>query len=112
VTWLLIQIFFLIGFPALLAASSAWLSWNALLKPWRYVLVCCIALYVLYALVIGVLGPKTVGYIVSTSAPGEAAESTPVLVFLEPYIVALMVFTVTALPLIWFLLRHFKTETP
>jgi hypothetical protein len=110
VTGLLLQLLFLAGFPALLAAGSTWLSWNSLLRPWRYLLVCCIALYFLYVAVVAALGPKTGGYILSASVAGEPSEPTPAFLFLEPYALALAAFSAAALPLVWFLLRKFKKE--
>lgn len=104
----LLQLLFLLGLPALVALTSAYLCWGALSRPGLYLLVSLIGLYALYVVAFYLVAPKSVGYMISAVQPGDPSAREPLLMLLEPYARPMLVFAVAALPALLVLLRLFR----
>ena len=105
---LLAQAVVLFTLPALVACLSAGFSWHQLHRPWLYLGVSTLCLYVVYLTSMYFLSPKSVGYMVSGEPSREPVEPMPALMLLDPYKVPLLVFLVASVPVVIALLRVFK----
>ena len=104
----MLQLLFLLTCPLMVAGATAFLTWNALAGPWKFLLASVVALYTVYAAVFYMFGPTSVGFAVQAVEPGQPAQPTPMFVYLELYFKPLLIFGVAALPTVLMLLRAFK----
>ena len=104
----MLQLLFLLTFPALIALGASMLAWNALTGPWKFLLASTVALYVLYGICMYLLAPQLVGFGVHAIEPGQPKPEEPLFIYLEPYYKPLLAFAVLAAPVTFALLRAFK----
>jgi len=104
----LLQLLFLLGWPLLLALGVTWATWGALRRPLLFLVVSCVALYLLYALAQFVFGPASVGFVLSVRQPGDLPVESESFVLLRPYAASLAAFTVAAFPVTAVLLKLFR----
>jgi hypothetical protein len=101
----------LIALPAIYAGGVAAFVWSGLGKPWLFFVFSVLSLYLLYMLVLYVTEPRG-SYFLETPKQGGATEqaSQMMLVFLGPYIRSMLIFSVLALPLLWLLVKLFRSQ--
>jgi hypothetical protein len=104
----MLQLLFLLTCPLLVALAVAFLTWNALAGPWKFLLASTATLYALYAASFYLFAPASVGFAIHAVEPGQPAEPTPLFVYLEPYYKPLLIFALAALPALLLLLKAFK----
>jgi hypothetical protein len=104
----MLQLLFLLAFPLLVAAGVSLLTWNALSGPWKFAVLCTVALYGVYVLCFYFLAPTSVGFAVHAVEPGQPKVDEPLFVYLEPYYKPLAVFSIASIPVVLGLLRLFK----
>jgi hypothetical protein len=102
------EFLFLLGFPLVLACGASYLTWRALSRPVVFLIVATAFLYLLYAVLIWLLDPGSVGYTLSVRRPGEVPASEPLFLLLPPYKMPHIAFAVAAVPVLAVLLRVFK----
>lgn len=105
----LLELLVLLGWPAMLALGSAWLTWHALARPWTYLVIALAALYGLEAAVFALIPARSAGYVISMATPG-APQLGPWLPLLADHLRPLAVFSVLALLLMAGLLRLLRKK--
>ena len=81
----MLQLLFLLTCPLILAGATAFLTWNALASPWKFLLASALGPYAIYAAAFYLFAPASVGFAVHAVEPGQPIEPTPLFVYLEPY---------------------------
>ena len=104
----MLQLLFLLACPLLVATGVTALSWNALSSPLKFLALCSLALYALYAATFYLLAPSSVGFAVQASGMGTMPGEEPLLVFLAPYTKPLLAFALGSVPIVFGLLRLLK----
>ena len=104
----MLQLIFLLTCPLLIAAATAIVTWNSLASPWWFLLTSVVTLYIVYAALLYLVGPTSGGFAVSAVEPGQPAEPTPLLLYLQPYLKPLLAFGISAIPTVFLLLRAFR----
>ena len=106
----MLQLVFLLTFPLLLSIGAAYLTWNALSSPWKFLIISICALYLLYVASFYLLAPQSVGFTLRAVEPGQTNQDEPLFVYLEPYYKSIAAFAVASIPTIFALLRIFKRQ--
>lgn len=102
------ELFVLLGLPLLFSSVTTYLTWNALSRPFVFLVVATVVLYLVYAASMWLLAAGPVGYTLSIRSPGESPASEPLFLLLPPYKIPLIAFTLAAVPVLVFLLRAFR----
>jgi hypothetical protein len=112
----LIQTIFIVAFPAVLVGGAAVMYWQQLGRPWLFVVLCLVVLYATYIAIFYLLPSQVVGYtLMETGQAIDGAKRYSVAnhkgevdpSFIGPYLWHLAIFTVLAIPALWFAVRFF-----
>ena len=111
----LIQIAFIAALPAIFVGSAAALSWQQLGKPWLFVCLALIVFYAAYVVIFYLWPSQTIGYTLITKQPIDGAKNYTVAShnghvnpsFIGQYMGQLLLFSVLAIPALWFLAKFF-----
>ena len=106
----MLQLIFLLTFPLLLSIGAAYLTWNALSGPWKFLILSTVSLYLLYVVSFYFLAPQSVGFTLVAVEPGQINQGEPLFAYLEPYYKSLAVFAIASIPTIIALLKLFKRQ--
>ena len=98
----------LAALPGLYALGVSWACWSELVKPWLFASSSAASLYVLYFIVLYFCAPRGGGFFLE--APRQDETSQVALVLLGPYIKPMLLFSVLAVPLLWLLVKLFRSE--
>lgn len=106
---LFLELTFLVALPGLYALGVSWACWSEVAKPWFFASSSAASLYVLYFVVFNCCAPRGGGFFLE--APRQEAPSHQVaLVFIGPYIKPMLLFSVLAVPLLWLLIKVFRSQ--
>ncbi len=101
-----------VGLPGIYACGVSWALWSGVAKPWLFASACVVSLYILYILVLYFGAPRSGGYFLEV--PKQNLSGEPLnqfaLVFLSAYIKPMLLFSVLAVPLLWLLIKVFRTQ--
>jgi hypothetical protein len=116
-----IETIFIAAFPALFVGSSAVFYWSQLAKPWLFVALGLVVLYIIYVAIFYILPSQIVTYSFVESGQtidgvknyktvdqnGNANSSE-----LTFYAKHLLIFVILAIPSLWFLFKLFASKEP
>lgn len=112
----LIQIIFIIALPALFVGGTAVLCWQQIGRPWLFIVISLVVLYLAYVATFYLLPSQVVGYTVVEAGQGvDGTKSYSVAdhkgdvspSFIGSYMWQLLTFTVLAIPILWFSVKLF-----
>ena len=99
----------LVALPAVYALGVSLACWSGVAKPWLFASSSAVSLYVLNFVVLYFGDPRGGGFFLE--APGNDEPSHQVaLVFLGPYIKPMLLFSVLAVPVLWLLVKVFRSQ--
>jgi hypothetical protein len=116
-----IETIFIAALPALFVGSSAVFYWSQLAKPWLFVALGLVLLYIIYVAVFYILPSQIVTYSFIESGQTidevknyETADQTSNANASELFLYAwhLLIFVILAIPVLWFLFKLFATKEP
>lgn len=109
---LFLEVALLFALPGVYALGVSLACWSGAAKPWIFASSCAVSLYVLYFVVLYFGDPRGGGFILEArrhEVPGEPSHQFE-LVFLGPYIKPMILFSVLAVPLLWLLVKAFRSQ--
>lgn len=109
---LFLEVALLAALPGLYALGVSFACWSGTAKPWLFASSCAVSLYVLYFVVLYFGDPRGGGFFLEArrhDVPGEPSHQLE-LVFLGPYIKPMILFSVLAVPLLWLLVKAFRSQ--
>lgn len=105
---LFLEVAILVALPGFFALIVSWACWSEVVNPWFFASSTAVSLYVLYLVVLYFGAPRG-GFFLE--APSQDKPSHQVaLVFLGPYIKPMLLFSVLAVPLLWLLIKAFRSQ--
>lgn len=99
----------LVALPGFYALGVSWACWSGVAKPWLFASSSAISLYVLYFLVLYFGAPRGGGSFLEAPRQDEPSHQVA-LVFIGPYIKPMLLFSVLAVPLLWLLIKVFRSQ--
>jgi hypothetical protein len=116
-----IETIFIAAFPALFVSSSAIFYWSQLTKPWLFVALGLVVLYIIYVAIFYIL-PSHIEY-TSFVESGQAIDEVKNYKSVDQkgntnssqlflYAKHLLIFAILAIPVLWFLFKLFATKEP
>ena len=106
---LVLEAILLVALPGLYALGVSWAFWSVVAKPWLFALSSAVSLYVLYFAVLYFGAPRGGGFFLEAPSQDESSHQIA-LVFLGPYIKPMLLFSVLAVPLLWLLVKAFRSQ--
>jgi hypothetical protein len=114
----LLEFGILLGLPIFVVGVISSLMWPQLSKPWVFVVLCLVILYVLYGTMFYFSAPATVSMdliVPATMLQSGAGDTTPhfqesalCFPFLRAYARPIFLFAFTALPILWLTVKLFR----
>lgn len=115
----LIQTIFIVALPAMFVGGAAVMYWQQLGRPWLFVVLGLVVLYAAYVAIFYLLPSQAVEYTVmetgqaidgakNYSVANHKGEVNPS--FIGPYMWHLLIFTVLAIPTLWFSVKLFAVK--
>lgn len=99
----------LVALPGLYALGVSWACWSGVAKPWLFASSSAVSLYVLYFVVLYFGAPRGGGFFLEAPRQDEPSHQVA-LVFLGPYVKPMLLFSVLAVPLLWLLVKVFRSQ--
>lgn len=99
----------LVALPGFYALGVSWACWSGVAKPWLFASSSAISFYVLYFLVLYFGAPRGGGSFLEAPRQDEPSHQVA-LVFIGPYIKPMLLFSVLAVPLLWLLIKVFRSQ--
>ena len=106
---LFLEVILLVVLPALYASGVSWAFWSGFSRPWLFALSSVALLYFLYFIVLYFGAPSGGGFVLEVPYHGEASHQA-FLVFLEPYVKPMLLFSVLSVPLLGILIKVFRKK--
>jgi hypothetical protein len=111
----LIQIAFIAALPVLFVGGAAALSWQQLSKPWLFIMLALVVLYVTYFAIFYFWPSQVIGYTLITGQTTDGAKNYDVAshngqvdpLFIGQYLWQLLLFSILAIPALWLLVKSF-----
>lgn len=105
---LFLEVAILVALPGLYACGVSWACWSEVAKPWLFASSSAVSLYLLYFVVLYFGAPRG-GFFLEVQRQDEPSHQVA-LVFLGPYIKPMLLFSVLAAPLLWLLVKAFRSQ--
>lgn len=106
---LFLEVILLVVLPALYVSGVSWAFWSGFSRSWLFAFSSVALLYFLYFFVLYFGAPSSGGFVLEVPHHGEP--SHPVfLVFLEPYVKPMLLFSVLSVPLLALLIKVFRKK--
>jgi len=117
----LFQFALIAALPAIFVGGAAAFFWREIGRPWLFVILALVVLYAVYVAIFYLLPSQAMGYtVIETGLTVGGAKNYDVAThegelnpsFMGQYVWQLLLFTVLAIPVLWFLLKFFVGKTP
>lgn len=106
---LFLEVALLVTLPALYALGVSLACWSGVAKPWLFASSSAVSLYVLYFVVLYFGTPRGGGFFLEALGNEEPSHQVA-LVLLGLYIKPMLLFSVLAVPLLWLLIKVFRSQ--
>lgn len=106
---LFLEVILLVVLPALYASGVSWAFWSGFSRPWLFAFSSVALLYFLYFIVLYFGDPSGGGFFLEAPHHGEPSHQV-FLVFLEPYVKPMLLFSVLSVPLLGLLVKVFRKK--
>ncbi|WP_298621321.1 hypothetical protein [uncultured Zoogloea sp.] len=106
---LFLEVILLVVLPALYASGVSWALWPGFSRPWLFAFSSVALLYFLYFIVFYFGAPSGVGFVLEVPYHGEPSRQA-FLVFLEPYVKPMLLFSMLSVPLLGLLIKVFRKK--